>query len=429
MRKVLFGSTIFGRSFAHPFRKVAHLQHLPQEFCNRTNFFFFLHFFFERWLIPSFLIQGKFKKSLGSYQNSHRLLKFEESIRERLHADSYENQKAEGFIKKSMLKIPVRKCCVKSTESEVECFSIAYRMNFSQSFFSRLKNQFQSTGEKRYKCEICDRAFTESSTRTKHMAVHRTEHPFKCGLCDKSFSRKSNLQRHSEIHARDNSNEVGQECPICFKNVTGDFKRHTKYHEMAKIDVVKKYSCDLCSASYNQFNNLKAHMWRHTGQKEYSCDICSKEFSHLSNLKKHMKIHSGDKKYVFYLGGPKMKWSWKPTLLRPNQFPFCSIFRITRFWTVPTVSRYAYPAYPKSKLQNFYRFVCDVCPRAFVIRSLLRRHLRTHSAEKKEKNFLCDLCSKAFTESASLHCHMLTHTGSHSVLFFAQKNKFHFENA
>lgn len=166
----------------------------------------------------------------------------------------------------------------------------------------QLKN-INSAGEKRYKCEICQRAFTESSTRSKHMATHSTEHPFKCELCDKQFSRKSNLQRHSEIHARVEKRnnlaieEIGQECPICFKNVTGDFKRHVKYHETVKADQgIKKYSCDVCNASYNLFNNLQAHMWRHTGKKEYSCDICKCEFSHISNVKRHMKIHSGDKK-------------------------------------------------------------------------------------------------------------------------------------
>ncbi|KAJ6645873.1 Zinc finger protein [Pseudolycoriella hygida] len=212
------------------------------------------------------------------------------------------------------------------------------------------------TGEKRYKCKVCDKAFTESSTRTKHMATHSTEHPFKCNLCDKAFSRKSNLQRHAEIHVREQMkltiDEFGQECPICFKNITGDFKRHVKYHEKADSGADRKYSCEVCGASYNLAANLQAHMWRHTGKKEFTCDICSKEFSHISNIKKHMKIHSGDKK-----------------------------------------------------------FVCHLCPKAFVMRSLLQRHLRTHSVERKEKNFLCDLCSKSFTERGSLNFHLLTHAG------------------
>lgn len=133
------------------------------------------------------------------------------------------------------------------------------------------------------------------------MATHSTNHPFKCELCNKSFSRKSNLQRHSEVHVREEkkltSNEIGPICPICLKNVTGDFKRHVKYHDTVKANQgLKKYSCDLCSASYDQFNNLQAHMWRHTGKKEFQCEICSNFFSHLSNIKKHMKIHSNDRK-------------------------------------------------------------------------------------------------------------------------------------
>lgn len=155
------------------------------------------------------------------------------------------------------------------------------------------------TGEKRYKCDICGQAFTESSTRTKHLATHNPEKQFKCFICNKGFSRKSTLNKHVKVHTepKDKSfdSDTAQECPICFKIVTSDFQRHVKNHDRVKGEN-KTYACKLCNAIYNQYNSLRAHMSKHTGKKEYCCDVCSKEFSDLSNLTKHLRIHSGDKR-------------------------------------------------------------------------------------------------------------------------------------
>lgn len=128
------------------------------------------------------------------------------------------------------------------------------------------------------------------------MATHNPEKQFKCDLCMKGFSRKSTLNKHIKGHSEPKDQPTDcQECPICFKSVTGDFRRHVKNHDRIKGDA-KTYACKLCNANYNQYNSLKAHMSKHTGKKEYCCEVCSKEFSDLSNLTKHLRIHSGDKR-------------------------------------------------------------------------------------------------------------------------------------
>lgn len=82
------------------------------------------------------------------------------------------------------------------------------------------------SGERPYQCKFCRKAFSDSSTLTKHMRVHsggerdiddemkliietilfllflikKIEKPYECSLCRLRFSQSGNLNRHMRIH-------------------------------------------------------------------------------------------------------------------------------------------------------------------------------------------------------------------------------------
>lgn len=153
-------------------------------------------------------------------------------------------------------------------------------------------------GEKPYKCVVCGKAFTESSTRRKHTLTHFPERKlsldsYSCEICGKMIKGQHSFKRHMQIHTRQKSTEnyVSQQCPVCNKTVKSNFKQHMKNHELER-----SFKCELCDARFKNAYGVKVHMLTHNGKKDYCCDVCKKEFGTSSNLASHMRIHTGDKR-------------------------------------------------------------------------------------------------------------------------------------
>lgn len=168
----------------------------------------------------------------------------------------------------------------------------------SASFYLSLTISF--AGEKPYKCEVCSKAFAESSTRRKHLLTHYPERKlkletFSCEICGKLFKGDNSFKRHMLTHTRQKmaENIEPQQCTICHRMVRSNFKQHIKNHE-----VEKTFKCELCDAMFRTAFGVKMHMLTHTGRKDYCCGVCQKQFGTSSNLASHMRIHTGEKRLV-----------------------------------------------------------------------------------------------------------------------------------
>ncbi|KAJ2942168.1 hypothetical protein O0L34_g15708 [Tuta absoluta] len=104
-------------------------------------------------------------------------------------------------------------------------------------------------------CEQCGRIFQSMALLKDHMWVHTGEKRFKCDRCDKSFTQKTNLVFHMRVHS----------------------------------NARPSYECPLCGKHFAFFNNRRRHMFIHTGLKPFKCDTCGKAFTTSGEQRAHVE--------------------------------------------------------------------------------------------------------------------------------------------
>ncbi|KAJ1166562.1 hypothetical protein NDU88_006961 [Pleurodeles waltl] len=145
--------------------------------------------------------------------------------------------------------------------------------------------------ERKWKCPMCQRAFSSPSKVNVHLMGHMGMKPFKCEFCSKAFSDPSNLRTHLRIH----TGQKNFRCGLCDKSFTQ--KSHQTSH-MVIHTREKTLKCDFCDKMFMRRQDLKEHVLIHTRERQIKCPKCERLFCRTSHLKKHMNSHEGKRDFV-----------------------------------------------------------------------------------------------------------------------------------
>lgn len=141
----------------------------------------------------------------------------------------------------------------------------------------------------------------------RHYMIHTGEKPFKCEICERRFREQSDLRKHKKVHE---NNGTALKCSVCNRNQPSS--RHSRKciscekQEAAKLfentiseDILpridannkKSFVCKYCDRAFGSSSNLKRHVMIHTGEKPFKCNDCGRPFREMSTLKKHLITH------------------------------------------------------------------------------------------------------------------------------------------
>ncbi|XP_008199803.1 zinc finger protein 37 homolog isoform X3 [Tribolium castaneum] len=169
-------------------------------------------------------------------------------------------------------------------------------------------------------------------------------------------------------------------CGFCTKSLTA-IQRHLRKHATNKLSDfipkkrkprIKSFKCDKCDQLFTSQQRLERHFSKH---QTYSCGICDKEFKQNSALQTHIKhVHLRD--YNYY-----------QCHLCGKQFCYKNSLKL-HFLTHNPI-----------KTEK-----CDLCPKKFVTRIGLAKHLR--SVHSDAPPLTCNFCNKSIKTEKNLVKHI-----------------------
>lgn len=125
----------------------------------------------------------------------------------------------------------------------------------------------------------CDKAFLSSSLLCEHIRSHSSKN--QCDECPFVAKTLSRLQSHKLFRHQDFR---GYSCSICSKTFKqrGDLRAHVKRHQIVL------YKCEKCDFEAHTEEGLSRHSKLHDKNHDYYCHVCTKAFSRGNNLSRHL---------------------------------------------------------------------------------------------------------------------------------------------
>ncbi|KAJ9591660.1 hypothetical protein L9F63_001805, partial [Diploptera punctata] len=229
--------------------------------------------------------------------------------------------------------------------------------------------------------EGCNKKFSRPSKLQAHLCYHTGERAYKCEHegCNKSYSRPQHLRRH--ITTSHDSESKYKKLLSCLKELSN--RQNLKKHYYRKHERKYPYTCEYCDKGYPKHQQLKQHLYLHTGIPPFRCSECNMGFTKVGDLNRHNRGHKTYTCSVKGCGVVLKAWTHMRThikLKHPSEFPCDECGLIFR-----TKSRLKMHASIHKEPHEREIFACNHpnCPRFYFKKSNLTHHIKSSHKGKK----------------------------------------------
>jgi uncharacterized Zn-finger protein len=146
-------------------------------------------------------------------------------------------------------------------------------------------------------CETCGKISKTKKAYYQHNLVHRHKVEIVCELCGKMYSNRFNLENHKSLAHGETIEEEGivYKCQICEKQFTNRkiLYEHIGTHSNEPLSLL----CEACGKAFTSKDSLKAHIRSHLNIRNFKCDYCDKRFRSRVGVLQHSHVHTGEKAF------------------------------------------------------------------------------------------------------------------------------------